>query len=78
MRKVLYPAVGEQTFKDLVPEAKAPGPTYRTTLRAPIRRSDRDHCRRAIAEEETGRLAGGPRWGTPRCLVDMVSSAVIH
>ncbi len=39
VREVLYPVVGEQTFKDLVREAKATGPTYRTTLRATIRSS---------------------------------------
>ena len=32
MREVLYPVVGEQTLTDLVREAKATGPTYRTTL----------------------------------------------
>ena len=29
VREVLHPALGEQTFKDLVREAKATGPTYR-------------------------------------------------
>ena len=43
VREVLHPVVGEQTFKDLVREAKATGPTYRTTLRATIRSSYRGH-----------------------------------
>ena len=50
VRDVLYPAVGEQTFKDLVREAKATGPTYRTTLRATIRSSYRGHYRRAVLD----------------------------
>ena len=50
VREVLYPAVGEQTFKDLVREAKATGPTYRTTLRATIRSSYRGHYRRAVLD----------------------------
>ena len=50
VREVLYPVVGEQTFKDLVREAKATGPTYRTTLRATIRSSYRGHYRRAVLD----------------------------
>jgi len=50
VREVLYPAVGGQTFKDLVREAKATGPTYRTTLRATIRSSYRGHYRRAVLD----------------------------
>jgi len=50
VREVLYPVVGEQTFRDLVREAKASGPTYRTTLRATIRSSYRGHYRRAILD----------------------------
>ncbi len=33
VRDVVFPVVGEQTLRDLVKEAKATGPTYRTTLR---------------------------------------------
>jgi TnpA family transposase len=50
VREVLYPVVGEQTFKDLVREAKATGPAYRTTLRATIRSSYRGHYRRAVLD----------------------------
>ena len=50
VREVLYPVVGEQTFKDLVREAKATGSTYRTTLRATIRSSYRGHYRRAVLD----------------------------
>jgi TnpA family transposase len=50
VREVLYPVVGEQTFRDLVREAKATGPTYRTTLRATIRSSYRGHYRRAVLD----------------------------
>jgi TnpA family transposase len=50
VREVLYPAVGEQTLHDLVREAKATGPTYRTTLRATIRSSYRGHYRRAVLD----------------------------
>ena len=50
VRDVIYPAVGEQTLKDLVREAKASGPTYRTTLRATIRSSYRGHYRRAVLD----------------------------
>jgi hypothetical protein len=50
VREVLYPTVGEQTFKDLVREAKATGPTYRTTLRATIRSSYRGRYRRAVLD----------------------------
>ena len=50
VREVLYPVVGEQTFKDLAREAKATGPTYRTTLRATIRSSYRGHYRRAVLD----------------------------
>lgn len=50
VREVLYPVVGEQTLRDLVREAKATGPTYRTTLRATIRSSYRGHYRRAVMD----------------------------
>ena len=50
VRDVIYPAVGEQTLRDLVREAKATGPTYRTTLRATIRSSYRGHYRRAVLD----------------------------
>ncbi len=50
VREVLYPAVGEQAFKDLVREAKAIGPTHRTTLRSTIRSSYRGHYRRAVLD----------------------------
>jgi len=50
VREVLYPAVGEQTLHDLVREAKATGPTYRTTLRATIRSSYRGYYRRAVLD----------------------------
>ena len=50
VREVLYPVVGEQTLHDLVREAKATGPTYRTTLRATIRSSYRGHYRRAVLD----------------------------
>jgi TnpA family transposase len=50
VRDVLYPVVGEQTLHDLVREAKATGPTYRTTLRATIRSSYRGHYRRAVLD----------------------------
>jgi TnpA family transposase len=50
VRDVIYPAVGERTLHDLVREAKATGPTYRTTLRATIRGSYRGHYRRAVLD----------------------------
>jgi TnpA family transposase len=50
VRDVIYPAVGEQTLRDLVREAKATGPSYRTTLRATIRGSYRGHYRRAVLD----------------------------
>ncbi|MBV8613958.1 MAG: Tn3 family transposase, partial [Acetobacteraceae bacterium] len=50
VRDVIYPTVGEQTLHDLVREAKATGPTYRTTLRATIRSSYRGHYRRAVLD----------------------------
>jgi TnpA family transposase len=50
VRDVIYPTVGEQTLHDLVREAKATGPTYRTTLRATIRGSYRGHYRRAVLD----------------------------
>src|SRR4051812_6536090 len=50
VRDVIYPAVGERTLHDLVREAKATGPTCRTTLRATIRGSYRGHCRRAVLD----------------------------
>jgi hypothetical protein len=39
VRDVVFPVVSEQTLRDLVKEAKASGPTYRTTLRTVIRNS---------------------------------------
>lgn len=50
VRDVIYPAVGEQTLRDLAREAKATGPTYRTTLRATIRGSYSGHYRRAVLD----------------------------
>src|SRR5436305_2811784 len=50
VRDVIYPRVGEQTLHDLVREAEATGPTYRTTLRATIRGSYRGHYRRAVPD----------------------------
>jgi TnpA family transposase len=50
VRDVIYPRVGEQTLHDLVREAEATGPTYRTTLRATIRGSYRGHYRRAVLD----------------------------
>ena len=41
VRDVVFPVVGEQTLRDLVKEAKATGPSYRTTLRTVIRNSYR-------------------------------------
>ena len=43
VREVVFPVVGEQTLRDLVQEAKATGPTYRTTLRTVIRNSSKGH-----------------------------------
>jgi TnpA family transposase len=50
VRDVIHPRVGEQTLHDLVREAEATGPTYRTTLRATIRGSYRGHYRRAVLD----------------------------
>ncbi len=50
MRELLCPVVGEQTLRGLVREAKATGPTYRTTLRATIRSSYRGHYRRTVLD----------------------------
>ena len=50
VRDVIYPAVGEPTLRDLAREAKATGPTYRTTLRATIRGSYSGHYRRAVLD----------------------------
>lgn len=43
VRDVVFPVVGEQTLRDLVKEAKATGPSYRTTLRTVIRNSYKGH-----------------------------------
>ena len=48
VREVVFPVVGEQTLRDLVKEAKATGPTYRTTLRTVIRNSYKGHYRRMV------------------------------
>ena len=50
VRDVTIPRVGGQTLHDLVREAEATGPTYRTTLRATIRGSYRGHYRRAVLD----------------------------
>ena len=46
VREVVFPVVGEQTLRDLVKEAKATGPSYKTTLRTVIRNSYKGHYRR--------------------------------
>ena len=48
MREVVFPAVGEETLRDLVKEWKATGPTYRTTLCTVIRNSYQGHYRRMV------------------------------
>ena len=50
VRDVVFPIVGEQTLRDLVKEAKATGPTYRTTLRTVIRNSYKGHYRRMVPQ----------------------------
>jgi hypothetical protein len=50
VRDVVFPVVGEQTLRDLVKEAKATGPSYRTTLRTVIRNSYTGHYRRMVPE----------------------------
>jgi hypothetical protein len=50
VRDVIFPVVGEQTLRDLVKEAKATGPSYRTTLRTVIRNSYKGHYRRMVPE----------------------------
>ena len=50
VRDVVFPVVGEQTLRDLVKEAKAAGPSYRTTLRTVIRNSYKGHYRRMVPE----------------------------
>src|SRR3954470_15400686 len=50
VREVVFPVVGEQTLRDLVQEAKATGPTYRTTLRTVIRNSYKGHYRRVVPQ----------------------------
>ena len=50
VRDVVFPVVGEQTLRDLVKEAKATGPSYRTTLRTVIRNSYKGHYRRVVPE----------------------------
>jgi len=50
VREVVFPVVGEQTLRDLVREAKAMGPTYRTTLRTVIRNSYKGHYRRMVPQ----------------------------
>lgn len=50
VRDVVFPVVDEQTLRDLVKEAKATGPTYRTTLRTVIRNSYKGHYRRMVPQ----------------------------
>ena len=50
VRDVVFPVVGEQTLRDLVSEAKASGPIYRTTLRTVIRNSYKGHYRRMVPQ----------------------------
>jgi len=50
VRDVVFPVVGEQTLRDLVKEAKATGPSYRTTLRTVMRNSYKGHYRRMVPE----------------------------
>jgi hypothetical protein len=50
VRDVVFPVIGEQTLRDLVREAKATGPTYRTTLRTVIRNSYKGHYRRMVPQ----------------------------
>ena len=50
VRDVVFPVVGEQTLRDLVKEAKATAPSYRTTLRTVIRNSYKGHYRRMVPE----------------------------
>jgi hypothetical protein len=50
VRDVVFPVVGEQTLRDLVKEAKATGPTYRTTLRTVIRNAYKGHYRRMVPQ----------------------------
>ena len=48
VRDVIFPAVGEQTLRDLVAEGEATGPTYRRHLQAVIHNSYRSHYRRML------------------------------
>ena len=50
VRDVVFPVIGEQTLRDLVREAKATGPIYRTTLRTVIRNSYKGHYRRMVPQ----------------------------
>jgi hypothetical protein len=50
VRDVVFPVVSEQTLRDLVREAKATGPSYRTTLRTVIRNSYKGYYRRMVPE----------------------------
>ena len=50
VREVVFPVVGEQTLRALVKEAKASGPSYKTTLRTVIRNSYKGHYRRMAPE----------------------------
>jgi TnpA family transposase len=50
VREVVFPVVGEQSLRDLVREAKATGPTYKTTLRTVIRNSYKGHYRRMVPQ----------------------------
>jgi TnpA family transposase len=50
VRDVVFPVVDEQTLRDLVREAKATGPAYRTTLRTVIRNSYKGHYRRMVPQ----------------------------
>ena len=50
VRDVVFPVIDERTLRDLVREAKATGPTYRTTLRTVIRNSYKGHYRRMVPQ----------------------------
>ena len=74
VREVLFPVVGEQTLRDLVREAKATGPTYRTQhahrrSAAPTAPTTAAWCRDLLARwtsapttRRTGRSSGRWRW----------------
>jgi TnpA family transposase len=48
VRAVIYPAVGEQTLRELVKEYKATGPAYRRRIHTVMRASYRHHYRRLL------------------------------